>query len=89
MTRRLLFQAALDLYRAAYPFGPTVGSTSFATWMATANTHTREVALPPRLHGPVCPFVGQRAARAHHRACPPDRAADGDPDRGVGDAARR
>jgi hypothetical protein len=44
MTRKLLSQAARDLYRAAYRLGPTVGSTSFATWMATANMHTREVA---------------------------------------------
>ncbi len=44
MTKRVLSQAARDLYRAAYPVGPTLGSTAFVAWMMVANVHTREVA---------------------------------------------
>ncbi len=44
MTTRVLSQAARDLYRAAYPVGPTLGSTRFAVWMAGTPMSTREVA---------------------------------------------
>jgi len=44
MATRVLSEAARDLYRAAYPIGPTVGSTRFAVWMGATPMHTREVA---------------------------------------------
>lgn len=44
MTTRVLSQAARDLYRAAYPIGPTVGSTAFAAWLREVNLHTRDIA---------------------------------------------
>jgi transcriptional regulator with XRE-family HTH domain len=45
MTTRVLSQQARDLYRAAYPIGPTLGSTTFAAWMAETSMSTREVAV--------------------------------------------
>jgi len=44
MARRVLSQAARDLYLAAYPVGPTEGSVAFAEWMTRAKVHAREVA---------------------------------------------
>lgn len=44
MTTRVLSKTARNLYRAAYPVGPTTGSTAFATWMAESKLSAREVA---------------------------------------------
>jgi plasmid maintenance system antidote protein VapI len=44
MTTRAPSEAARDLYRAAYPVGPTVGSTTSAAWMKQPGTSAREVA---------------------------------------------
>jgi transcriptional regulator with XRE-family HTH domain len=44
MTTRVLSEAARELYRAAYPVGPTVGSTTFAGWMKRPGTSVREIA---------------------------------------------
>ena len=45
MTTRVLSQAARDLYRAAYPIGPTLGSTTFSTWMREVKMPAREIAV--------------------------------------------
>jgi transcriptional regulator with XRE-family HTH domain len=45
MTTRVLSRAARDLYRAAYPIGPTLGSTTFAAWMREVNMPAREIAM--------------------------------------------
>jgi len=44
MATRVLSEAARDLYRAAYPVGPTTGSTAFAAWMKRPGMSAREVA---------------------------------------------
>jgi|HubBroStandDraft_1064217.scaffolds.fasta_scaffold416029_2 transcriptional regulator with XRE-family HTH domain len=45
MSTRLLSEAARDLYRAAYPVGPTVGSTAFVAWLRESSISAREAAL--------------------------------------------
>jgi hypothetical protein len=45
MSTRVLSQQARDLYRAAYPIGPTLGSTTFAAWMREVNMPAREIAV--------------------------------------------
>jgi len=41
---KVLSQAARDLYRAAYPVGPTTASMAFALWMKDAALTPRDVA---------------------------------------------
>ena len=45
---RLLSQAARDLYKAAFPVGPTVASTAFAKWMKAEGLTPRDVAVKIR-----------------------------------------
>jgi ribosome-binding protein aMBF1 (putative translation factor) len=40
----MLSQAARDLYKAAYPVGPTVASTTFVKWMKDEGLTPRDVA---------------------------------------------
>lgn len=42
---RVLSQAARDLYRSAFPVGPTVGSTAFRDWMTIGRFTPRDVAV--------------------------------------------
>jgi transcriptional regulator with XRE-family HTH domain len=44
MTTRVLSAAARDLYRAAYPVGPTAGSSAFAVWAKRPGISVREIA---------------------------------------------
>ena len=41
---RVLSQAARDLYRAAYPVGPTTGSAMLSEWMKTPGFSIRDTA---------------------------------------------
>ncbi len=45
MPQRVLSQAARDTYKAAYPFRPTLGSTSLVAWMHAHDLHARDVAV--------------------------------------------
>lgn len=45
MSTRILSETARQLYRAAYPVGPTEGSTRFAAWMRGSGLSAREVAV--------------------------------------------
>jgi len=45
MTHRVLSQAARDVFRAAYPIGPTLGSTSLTAWMREHDLRARDVAI--------------------------------------------
>lgn len=44
MTTRVLSQAARDLYRAAYPVGPTTGSTMLKLWISRTGLALRDTA---------------------------------------------
>lgn len=44
MTTRILSQAARDLYRAAYPVGPTTGSTLLKLGIAASGLSLRDIA---------------------------------------------
>ena len=45
MATRNLSQAARDMYRAAYPVGPTTGSTLLAQWIRDSTLTIKEIAM--------------------------------------------